>query len=83
MNGWGPKSSNEGGIFIEQPLARTVRPPDLEPEIAGNGCANFVSAWHFWFILQEMLHAHKMVFWVLSGKEVPNLLLWAWSFFFF
>ena len=27
---------------------------------AGNGCANFMGAWHFWFFLLENLHAHKI-----------------------
>ena len=26
---------------------------------AGNGCANFMSAWHFWLFLMENPHAHK------------------------
>ena len=42
---------------------------------AGNGCANFMGAWHFWFFLLENPHAHK------SRVEVPILVLWAWGFF--
>ena len=55
---------------------------------AGNGCANFMGAWHFWFVLLENPHAHKIPpfrggFWVFleGGVEVPILFLWAQGFF--
>ena len=58
---------------------------------AGNGCANFMGAWHFWFFLLGYPHAHKIPpffwgggFWAfLEGirVEVPILFFWAWGFF--
>ena len=57
---------------------------------AGNGCADFMGAWHFWvlsagkapmpirFLLLGRGHG---CFWKGGGVEVPILFLWAWGFF--
>ena len=52
---------------------------------AGNGCTNFMGAWHFWRFLQENLHAHEIPvflgggFW--GGREVRILSLRARGLF--
>ena len=69
-------------------LPPTTPPHDHLSFTAGNGCANFMGAWHFLVLLLENPHAHKILpfrggFWTFleGGVEVPFLFLWAWVFF--
>ena len=56
---------------------------------AGNGCANFMGAWHFLgsFCWKTPMPIKFLLlgggFWVFleGGVEVPIIFLWAWGFF--